>query len=139
LGQLRRATEADRELLINWFRKFGFEALGDSDPRTDERRVDGFLNNNRGIYLWHAQQAVSMAGYNRSTPNGICISAVYTPPQHRRKGYASACVAALSQLLLDRGRKYCFLFTDLSNLTSNHIYQAIGYRAVCDMQEKYFR
>ena len=49
-----------------------------------------------------------------------------------------ATVAALSQLLLDSGRKFCFLFTDLSNPTSNHIYQAIGYRPVCDVDEYRF-
>lgn len=58
--------------------------------------------------------------------------AVYTPREKRGKGYASACVAAMSQLLLNQGRKYCFLYTDLANPTSNHIYQAIGYEPVCD-------
>ncbi len=65
-----------------------------------------------------------------STPNGKRITAVYTPPEHRQKGYATSCVAALSQNLLDSGCKYCFLFTDLANPTSNHIYHKIGYRPV---------
>ncbi len=58
--------------------------------------------------------------------------------KYRRQGYASSCVAALSQTLLDQGRKYCFLFTDLANPTSNHIYQAIGYQPICDMNEYWF-
>ncbi|NLT43149.1 MAG: GNAT family N-acetyltransferase, partial [Anaerolineae bacterium] len=41
-------------------------------------------------------------------------------------------VAALSQMLLDRGRRFCFLYTDLANPTSNHIYQEIGYHPVAD-------
>lgn len=49
--------------------------------------------------------------------------------------YASACVAALSQLILDEGKEFCTLFTDLANPTSNHIYQQIGYRPVCDFAE----
>ena len=28
---------------------------------------------------------------------------------------------------------FCFLFTDLANPTSNHIYQAIGYEPVTDI------
>ena len=56
------------------------------------------------------------------------INLVYTPPEYRRKGYATACVAALSQMLLDRGYQYYFLSTDLANPISNHIYQAIGYQ-----------
>ena len=44
----------------------------------------------------------------------------------------TACTAAVSQYLLDEGRKFCFLYTDLANPTSNKIYQDIGYTAVCD-------
>ena len=49
------------------------------------------------------------------------------------RGYASANVAAVSQMMLDSGRRYCFLYTDLANPTSNSIYQKIGYRPVTDM------
>ncbi len=34
--------------------------------------------------------------------------------------------------MLDRGRRFVFLFTDLANPTSNKIYQRIGYRHVRD-------
>ena len=33
---------------------------------------------------------------------------------------------------LAAGRHFCFLYTDLSNPTSNKIYVEIGYRRVCD-------
>ena len=38
-----------------------------------------------------------------------------------------------SQAALDAGRRFCFLFTDLANPTSNHIYETIGYRPVRDV------
>jgi predicted GNAT family acetyltransferase len=66
------------------------------------------------------------------TPNGIRIG-WSTPPELRRHGYASAVTAATSQAELDKGRRFVFLFTDLSNPTSNKIYQAIGYRPVSDV------
>jgi predicted GNAT family acetyltransferase len=34
--------------------------------------------------------------------------------------------------LLDQGKQFTSLFTDLSNPTSNSIYQKIGYQPVCD-------
>ena len=68
----------------------------------------------------------------RPTRNGVSVGGVYTPPELRRKGYATACVAALSALLLDRGHSFCVLYTDLANPTSNSIYQKIGYRPVTD-------
>jgi uncharacterized protein len=60
---------------------------------------------------------------------------VYTPPALCRRGYASACVAALSARLLTEGRRLCFLYTDLANPTSNAIYQKIGYRPVYDIDD----
>ena len=67
------------------------------------------------------------------TPNGTRVGPVYTPPEHRGHGYASALVAAASQAQLDEGIQFCFLFTDLANPTANHIYQAIGYEPVSDI------
>jgi predicted GNAT family acetyltransferase len=63
------------------------------------------------------------------------ISAVYTPPEQRGHGYASANVAALSQRALDAGAIACMLNTDQANPVANKIYQRIGYRPVGDAQE----
>jgi len=79
-----------------------------------------------------------MAAKTRPTTNGTCINLVYTPPELRGRGYASACVAALSQRLLDSGYMFCCLFTDLSNPTSNHLYQRLGYTPVADFNEFVF-
>jgi hypothetical protein len=57
---------------------------------------------------------------------------VYTPPELRGRGYATALTAELSQRLLDQGRRFCFLFTDLTNPTSNAIYERIGYVRVAE-------
>jgi uncharacterized protein len=139
-GRLRQATEADRDLLGRWFVAFGKEALGeDTDPAAAGQLVDRYsATEGMGLYLWENEEPVSMAGRSRPTPNGATVNYVYTPPEHRNKGYASACVAALSQLLLDEGRRYCFLFTDLANPTSNRIYKAVGYEPVCDVDEYEF-
>ena len=75
---------------------------------------------------------VSLAGHAGETPNGARVGPVYTPPELRGRGYASALTAALTEQLLER-RRFCFLFTDLANPTSNSIYQRIGYRPVTDV------
>jgi predicted GNAT family acetyltransferase len=84
----------------------------------------------RRLFLWCDPEPVSMAGWSGRTANGVRINFVYTPRGCRRRGYASACVAALSQHLLDSGRRFCTLFTDLANPTSNKIYRSIGYEHV---------
>ena len=69
---------------------------------------------------------------------GVSISCVYIPPEFREKGYASAVVASLSKLALESGKEFCTLYTDLSNLISNNIYQRIGYGVVADVMEVNF-
>lgn len=131
-GILREATPDDRDLLITWLDAFQREAiLGVVTP--PEQLVDQlFTSSARRMFLWVDGEPVAMAGTGAQTPHGARIGPVYTQPQLRGRGYASACTAALSQLLLDEGRRFCFLYTDLANPTSNKIYQAIGYRPVSD-------
>lgn len=73
-----------------------------------------------------------MAGYTRELQTAIGIAFVYTPTYFRGNGYATSCVAQLSQMALEKGFRRCVLYTDLLNPTSNSIYQRIGYKAVCD-------
>lgn len=131
-GQIRRAVPADRPLVVAWFEAFGSEALPDAPPTDMEALVDRRLADG-GVFLWDRGGPVSMTVAGSRTPNGIRIGPVYTPPEHRGQGYASACVAAVSQAQLDAGRRLVCLYTDLANRTSNHIYQEIGFEPVRDV------
>jgi predicted GNAT family acetyltransferase len=136
-GEMRRIAEADRPILREWLRAFSAEALAGQDDPWIETQIDRRLRfESSGMYLWQVGGSpVSLAGYGGPTPHGVRIGPVYTPPEARGHGYASALTAALSQTLLDGGRQFVFLFTDLANPTSNHIYQSIGYQPVCDVTE----
>lgn len=143
-GLMRLAEKKDKALLQEWYSSFQAEAAQEEpDPIRVERQVDLYLSadlKRRGLLIWENDGTpVSMAGYAGPTPNGIRIGAVYTPPEHRKQGYASAVTAGLSQYLLDQGYKFCFLYTDLLNPTSNHIYQQIGYQPVCDSDRYNFK
>ena len=85
-----------------------------------------------GFLLWEDDGIVSVAGWGAPTPNGVRIGPVYTPPEYRRRGYGSAVTAAVSAHQLAEGRRFCFLYTDLDNPTSNKIYTEIGYEPVCE-------
>jgi uncharacterized protein len=132
-GHLRVATPADRSLLIQWNEAFQNEVSMLLREDT-ERVVDGALER-QTVYVWEDSRPVSFACGGRSRLTMGRIGPVYTPPEYRRNGYATACVAHLSQRLLDQGCQHCYLFTDIANPTSNHIYQAIGYRPVCDWSD----
>ena len=87
----------------------------------------------RRTFFWVDNgEVVCITLATRPQIKGICVSGVYTPPAFRRKGYARALVAEVSKELLLRGYEFTNLFTDLSNPTSNKIYQEIGYKPVCD-------
>ena len=136
-GRLRRIGLEDRELLLEWYGAFELEALGHvSDGDDLARMVDRLLAaspERRGAFLWEDPVPACLVAYGGPTPNSMRIGPVYTPPAMRRRGYASACTAAASAWLLANGRAFVTLFTDLSNPTSNAIYQAIGYEPVCDV------
>jgi uncharacterized protein len=86
-----------------------------------------------GIWLWEDGGApVSLSGYGGETPNGIRVGPVYTPPEHRGRGYATGLVSRQSAWLLGTGRRFVFLYTDLNNATSNALYRRIGYRIVAE-------
>ena len=135
-GSPRAATAADRPLLVRWWCDFGVEALGalEQDEEQNGRNVDHRLTTRgNGIALWEVDgEPVSVVGYGSPTPTGVRIGPVYTPPEHRGHGYASALTAHVSAEQLAAGREFCFLYTDLANPTSNKIYVAIGYRRVAD-------
>jgi uncharacterized protein len=133
-GRMRDYERGDRELAARWMDAFAEEALPEPPPGTSEEFVDRREEDpDGGIVFWEDDgAAVSMAGFGGRTPNGVRIGPVYTPPELRGRGYASALTAALTQRLLDSGLRFCFLFTDLANPTSNSIYQRIGYEPVSD-------
>ena len=140
-GELVRSRPEDRALLAGWSKAFHEEAIGDSAPPQDyDANADRWIRGlGRTSYLWvDAGRPVSLAGAGGLTPTGIRIGPVYTPPELRGRGYASNLVAAISQQLLDSGRRFVFLFTDLANPTANKIYQAIGYEPVGDVDEYEF-
>ena len=134
-----------RAALVDRLRRGG-AARGRPGPRAAPRRssTTGSPPRRRGILLWEdGGEPVSLAGWGGPTPNGIRVGPVYTPPELRGRGYATALTAELSQRLLDGrlfegGRRFCFLYTDLANPTSNAIYERIGYRRVAESAEIVF-
>lgn len=137
-GRLREGGRADRDLLVTWTRAFVTEAV--PDPPMDDlaRAVDRILADG-GAYLWEVEGAPVCYAAARPPAAGVArIGPVFTPPEHRRRGYGTACTAAVTRRALDRGAEQCMLYTDLANPTSNSIYQQIGYRHVGDAQEYAF-
>jgi uncharacterized protein len=135
-GQLRQATEADVPLVSQWYTTFLEEALGRLPNHSQAwatRQIDG-----GHVFLWQDSEPVSMACRIGQTANGFRVSIVFTPKEHRRKGYGKTCTAALTQQLLNNGQHYCFLYADRNNTFSNRMYEAIGYELIGETQNYRF-
>ncbi|MFE6056733.1 GNAT family N-acetyltransferase [Kitasatospora sp. NPDC056446] len=136
-GRHRLAGPADRELVIRWYEEFLVEAgvgLPDVPRAVDEKIAAG------GLHLWQdGDTPVALAGTSPVLAGMSRIGPVYTPVGHRGHGYGSAVTAAASAHVLTGGATEVLLYTDLSNPTSNSIYQQIGYRPVEDYLSLDFR
>ena len=128
-GTMRVAGESDRAVLAEWIDEFHVavgEQRGGAQRTLDRRLPAGHFR------VWSDDgRLVSMAAATDGVHGVGRIQSVFTPPEYRGRGYAAACVAALSQQVLDRGDR-CILYTDLGNQTSNSVYRRIGYRAVAE-------
>lgn len=131
-GRARVADAADRDLLVRWYEEFAAEVGGhpaqDAGAWADSRVSYG------GITLWETPDGVpvAMAGVTPEVAGQIRVAPVYTPPGLRGRGYAGAATAEVSRAARASGAAEVLLFTDLSNPTSNGLYQRIGYRPVAD-------
>ncbi|WP_040815571.1 GNAT family N-acetyltransferase [Nocardia concava] len=129
-GAPRRATEADLELCGRWVAAMARELeafhLGLSESALRARIRAGRW------WLWEDDgRPVSLTAHQIPLRGWARIGPVYTPPETRAHGYASALVAHVAQVIRDLGADVC-LYTELGNPTSNKIYQAIGFEPVLD-------
>jgi hypothetical protein len=133
-GVLRRAGAEDLERVARWWQAASSEMKMPADP-AETRKTAAFRTGDGDVFLWEDGEPVSMAMKTRPTRHGISVGMVYTPPDRRNKGYATACVSELSRRLLNEGRQFCTLYADLDNPVSNGIYRKMGYRPLGDVQE----
>ncbi|MXY27795.1 GNAT family N-acetyltransferase [Candidatus Poribacteria bacterium] len=133
-GQMRFARPDDDPLMARWIVGLS-EAIGEPVSLESAKSRTEKLITDQQLYVWDNEGPVSIAGVSRPMRNGTTIGLVYTPPEHRGKGYATSCVLLLTKKLLSDGYSFCSLYTDLSNPTSNSIYTKIGYVPIGDALE----
>jgi ribosomal protein S18 acetylase RimI-like enzyme len=133
-GAARAATEDDAAGLGDWLVAFLTEARVVDDPKRARSSIPKRIADGK-LWVWDDAGAKSMLGAFDVDDTAARIAPVYTPPEYRGCGYASALATAVSRTLLERGKQVIYLTTDLANATSNNIYQRIGYRPVGDQYQ----
>lgn len=134
-GHRRRGTDRDLPLVAEWCRGFADDlgAAFAAPPESQRRWIrDGAL------HVWEHGGPVSMSVGLGFTTGGARIGFVYTPPELRGRGYASALVADTSRFLLDSGQDFCMLYALVSNPSTNRIYRRIGFEPVAEVVDILF-
>lgn len=132
-GALTAASEDELELVAGW-RAAAVAEMSLPAVELEHNRNIAAAQVARGeIVLWQVKgEPVSMAGIVPTALDGRGgrIGLVYTPPQHRHRGHARACVTALTRRLLQDGWRYCLIFADRGNPVTRRLYRDIGYRPI---------
>ncbi|CAM4088213.1 acetyltransferase [Bacillus luti] len=131
-GVFREVNSDELPLIEKWIYQFCEDVKLPTTQEEAEQTAHTLINNHHLFGLEVDGKLVSVAAKTRPTKNNITVNFVYTPKEARKNGYASSCVAALSQRMLDEGYKTTTLYTDLANPTSNKIYQEIGYEQIAE-------
>jgi hypothetical protein len=125
----RVAGVRDHDEVVRWCGEF-VDAVG-------EARADSWAGSRFGdkhFTFWEAPDGtpVAMAGSTSMVAGMVRVDPIYTPARFRGRGYAGAVTVEVSRAALDAGATDVVLFADPANLTSNALYQRIGYVPVTD-------
>jgi uncharacterized protein len=130
-GHMRVPRQDEHDLLLAWQLAFIEEVSLPDDPARVQRVLARRLEQGT-VRVWDDDGVVSLAGYGDGGTDVARVAPVFTPPEHRRRNYASALVGELSRELFEQGKRAMFLTTDVANPTSNSIYRKIGYLPAAD-------
>ena len=124
-GRLRQGRSEEAELIAQWGRAFGEEQPAPVD-------VSEFMLRKLStgdLFVWDDSGAKTMLSLSGPAGKGIRISGVYTPPEFRGNGYASAAIAALSHAQLRNGMDFVVLAVTAGN-PAEQLYQQLGFRLI---------
>ena len=130
-GEAREVGEADAPLLFEWLAAFQREAVP-HDPPPVRANAEKVAASGRFLFWTVEGEPVSMAAVARRLRNTGAIAPVYTPPEHRGRGYAGSVTAAVVDKLFAEGKTAVCLYTDLRNPASNRCYARIGFKRHCE-------
>jgi ribosomal protein S18 acetylase RimI-like enzyme len=132
-GYARKADLEDTPLLLDWFAEFEIEC--GVPPLARPELLQGLEQDlqpgsSRHCRFWVVDgEPVAMS--RMAVAGSVArISAAYTRPDQRGKGYAGALIAHLAREATDLGADVVCLYADAANPSSNSLYRRIGFQLV---------
>lgn len=127
----QRPAVSEIDELTRWMVSFTEEALGTTglDWEAEKLAMTDVVVKGRSLWVLRLGNTnVAMARVNASSQGRVMIGGVYTPKEHRRKGYAKAVVSGMLQSLKeeDESMHTALLFTE--NQYALRAYRSIGFK-----------
>lgn len=134
--ECRATTAGDLALATRWNAEYAVETLGDTPGPALDARISNAISNlhefGRSWLVWADGVPVSYCAFNAVLPDVVQVGGVYTPPEHRARGYAAAVVAGALLDARAAGAKRAVLFTDTENVAAQRAYLGLGFEHVGD-------
>lgn len=128
---IRPPEARDIEILTLWYLAYGHETGVQPEQGATEKAIERAMNAINGDItrvLIHDGRPVAMTAFNAQFQDMVQIGGVYTPDQHRNKGYARYVVAAHLTEARKTGAKTAVLFAN--NSAAARAYEAIGFQHI---------
>ena len=127
-GRMISPSQQHRETIADFCTGFILDGFGKTVTKESQLGTAERLINSGNLFLWEVDgTVVCMSNLAHRSKRHGRINNVYTPPEHRKNGYASALVAELSNKLLAEGL-IPMLYADVKTPASNKVYKSIGYK-----------
>lgn len=124
--------DVSRDLLIEWMKDYDIESLGTpNDSSLEQRAIDDVnrrLTDNNSWVLLSDGVPVSLSAFHSRLEDFIQVGPVWTPPEHRNKGFAKLLLIQTLAIEKNKGLKKAFLFTDLPAAMKAYI--SVGFRRI---------
>jgi RimJ/RimL family protein N-acetyltransferase len=130
-GELRLATPDDMTVVWQW-------GTRDSEMPFADPLFAAALLRAQGLYVWDDGALRCIAAVMRQTRRSAALGVIYTPPDWRNQGYATATVAAWSRQVLERGQR-CFFYTNAAFPATTAICRNLGHELVHESVDIEFR
>jgi RimJ/RimL family protein N-acetyltransferase len=131
------ASPADVALLADWFCEFRRETgVGRGPNVPDPESLVRNAERGEVLTIWCVDgRPVAAAGHSAVRRGGSKIAPVYTPPEHRRRGFGAAATAAAIRSAWRLGATEIMLFTDADYPASNALYRGLGFEEIAEFAE----
>lgn len=132
----RHARPDDLPLLLDYATAETIENFDDPDTPELRAKIRDALERDIAVGFLFVLETdgsiVAKSSFHGIANGAVQVGGVYTPPPHRRHGYARSVVAGSLLMARDLGETKAFLFTGEENVAAQRAYEALGFAAIGD-------